>query len=90
MSETTKTPDITLIGIANGSFPASDAEARALVAAIHAAAAPGVQPDAVREGLRAALEADGMTGHALEAAMRDADAVLAFALKLRTRKGGTR
>lgn len=42
------------------------------------------------EQLRAALEADGMTGAALEAAMRDADAVLAFALKLRTRKGGTR
>lgn len=63
---------------------------RATVDVIRAAAAPGVQPDAVREGLRAALEADGMTGHALEAAMRDADAVLAFALKLRTRKGGTR
>ena len=62
---------------------------RALVAAIHAAAAPGVQPDAVREGLRAALEADGMTGHALEAAMRDADAVLALGQKLRTRKGET-
>lgn len=62
---------------------------RATVDVIRAAAAPGVQPDAVREGLRAALEADGMTGHALEAAMRDADAVLAFALKLRTRKGGT-
>lgn len=63
---------------------------RALVAAIHASAAPGVQPDAVREGLRAALEADGMTGHALEAAMRDADAVLALGQKLRTRKGETR
>ena len=63
---------------------------RALVAAIHAAAAPGVQPDAVREGLRAALEADGMTGHALEAAMRDADAVLALGETLRTRKGETR
>ena len=62
---------------------------RALVAAIHAAAAPDVQPDAVREGLRAALEADGMTGHALEAAMRDADAVLALGQKLRTRKGET-
>lgn len=61
---------------------------RALVAAIHAAAAPGVQPDAVREGLRAALEADGMTGHALEAAMRDADAVLALGETLRARKGG--
>jgi hypothetical protein len=34
MSETTKTPDITLIGIANGSFPASDAEARALAAEV--------------------------------------------------------
>ena len=63
---------------------------RALVAAIHAAAAPGVQPDAVREGLRAALEADGMSGAALEAAMRDADAVLALGQKLRTRKGETR
>lgn len=63
---------------------------RALVAAIHAAAAPGVQPDAVREGLRAALEADGMTGHALEAAMRDADAVLSLGQRLRARKGGTR
>ena len=63
---------------------------RALVAAIHASAAPGVQPDAVREGLRAALEADGMTGAALEAAMRDADAVLALGQKLRTRKGETR
>jgi hypothetical protein len=31
-----------------------------------------------------------MTGHALEAAMRDADAVLALGQKLRTRKGGTR
>lgn len=62
---------------------------RALVAAIHAAAAPGVQPDAVREGLRAALEADGMSGAALEAAMRDADAVLALGQKLRTRKGET-
>ena len=61
---------------------------RALVAAIHAAAAPGVQPDAVREGLRAALEADGMTGHALEAAMREADAVLALGETLRARKGG--
>lgn len=67
-----------------------DPATRATVDVIRAAAAPGVQPDAVREGLRAALEADGMTGHALEAAMRDADAVLAFALKLRTRKGGTR
>jgi hypothetical protein len=66
-----------------------DPATRATVDVIRAAAAPGVQPDAVREGLRAALEADGMTGHALEAAMRDADAVLAFALKLRTRKGGT-
>ena len=63
---------------------------RALVAAIHAAAAPGVQPDAVREGLRAALEADGMSGAAREAAMRDADAVLALGQKLRTRKGETR
>lgn len=34
MSETTKTPGITLIGIANGSFPASDAEARALAAEV--------------------------------------------------------
>ena len=67
----------------------AETDVRALVAAIHAAAAPGVQPDAVREGLRAALEADGMTGHALEAAMRDADAVLALGQKLRTRKGGT-
>lgn len=67
-----------------------DPESRALVAAIHAAAAPGVQPDAVREGLRAALEADGMTGHALEAAMRDADAVLALGETLRARKGETR
>lgn len=63
---------------------------RATVDVIRAAAAPGVQPAAVLEGLRAALEADGMTGAALEAALRDADAVLAFALKLRTRKGGTR
>ena len=68
----------------------AETDVRALVAAIHAAAAPGVQPDAVRAGLRAALEADGMTGHALEAAMRDADAVLALGQKLRTRKGGTR
>ena len=68
----------------------AETDVRALVAAIHAAAAPGVQPDAVREGLRAALEADGMTGHALEAAMRDADAVLALGQKLRTRKGETR
>ncbi len=67
-----------------------DPATRATVDVIRAAAAPGVQPAAVLEGLRAALEADGMTGHALEAAMRDADAVLAFALKLRTRKGGTR
>lgn len=67
-----------------------DPESRALVAAIHAAAAPGVQPDAVREGLRAALEADGMTGAALEAALRDADAVLALGQTLRTRKGGKR
>jgi hypothetical protein len=66
-----------------------DPESRALVAAIHAAAAPGVQPDAVREGLRAALEADGVTGHALEAAMRDADAVLALGEKLRKQKGET-
>lgn len=65
-----------------------DPASRALVAAIHAAAAPGVQPDAVREGLRAALEADGMTGHALEAAMREADAVLALGETLRARKGG--
>ena len=34
MSETTKTPDITLIGIASGSFPASDPEARALAAEV--------------------------------------------------------
>ena len=67
-----------------------DPESRALVAAIHAAAAPGVQPDAVREGLRAALEADGMSGAALEAAMRDADAVLALGETLRARKGGAR
>lgn len=65
-----------------------DPESRALVAAIHAAAAPGVQPDAVREGLRAALEADGMSGAALEAALRDADAVLALGERLRARKGG--
>ncbi len=67
-----------------------DPATRATADVIRAAAAPGVQPAAVLEGLRAALEADGMTGHALEAAMRDADAVLAFALKLRARKGGTR
>ncbi len=67
-----------------------DPESRALVAAIHAAAAPGVQPAAVLEGLRAALEADGMTGAALEAALRDADAVLALGQTLRTRKGGKR
>lgn len=67
-----------------------DPGTRALVAAIHAAAAPGVQPDAVRDGLRAALEADGMTGAALEAALRDADAVLALGQTLRTRKGGKR
>jgi hypothetical protein len=67
-----------------------DPATRATVDVIRAAAAPGVQPDAVREGLRAALEADGMTGHALEAAMRDADAVLALGEILRTRKGGTR
>lgn len=67
-----------------------DPESRALVDVIHAASAPGVQPDAVREGLRAALEADGMSGAALEAAMRDADAVLALGEILRNRKGGTR
>ena len=67
-----------------------DPASRALVDAIRAAAAPGVQPDAVRVGLRAALEADGVTGHALEAAMRDADAVLALGEKLRKQKGETR
>ena len=67
-----------------------DPETRALVDVIHAASAPGVQPDAVLEGLRAALEADGMTGAALEAALRDADAVLALGQTLRTRKGGKR
>jgi hypothetical protein len=66
-----------------------DPATRATVDVIRAAAAPGVQPDAVREGLRAALEADGMTGHALEAAMRDADAVLALGEKLRKQKGET-
>jgi hypothetical protein len=63
-----------------------DPASRALVDMILAAAAPGVQPDAVRVGLRAALEADGVTGHALEAAMRDADAVLALGEKLRKQK----
>jgi len=66
-----------------------DPASRALVDMILAAAAPGVQPDAVRVGLRAALEADGVTGHALEAAMRDADAVLALGEKLRKQKGET-
>ena len=65
-----------------------DPASRALVNAIRAAAAPGVQPDAVRDGMRAALEADGVTGHALEAAMRDADAVLALGQKLK--RGETR
>ena len=63
-----------------------DPASRALVNAIRAAAAPGVQPDAVRDGMRAALEADGVTGHALEAAMRDADAVLALGETLRKQK----
>lgn len=67
-----------------------DPATRAAVDAIRAAAAPGVRPDAVREGLRASLEADGMTGAALEAALRDADAVLALGQTLRTRKGETR
>lgn len=67
-----------------------DPASRALVDVIRAAAAPGVQPDAVRAGLRAALEADGMTGAALEAAMRDADAVLALGDRMRTRKEGKR
>jgi hypothetical protein len=66
-----------------------DPAPRALVDMILAASAPGVQPDAVRVGLRAALEADGVTGHALEAAMRDADAVLALGQKLRKQKEGT-
>ena len=52
-----------------------DPESRALVDVIRAAAAPGVQPAAVLEGLRAALEAD---------------AVLALGQTLRTRKGGKR
>lgn len=65
-----------------------DPASRALVDVIRAAAAPGVQPDAVREGLRAALEADGMSGAVLEAAMRDADAVLSLGQRLRARKGG--
>lgn len=64
-----------------------DPATRATVDVIRAAAAPGVQPAAVLEGLRAALEADGMTGHALEAALRDADAVLALGAKL-MREGG--
>lgn len=63
-----------------------DPASRALVDMIRAAAAPGVQPDAVRAGLRAALEADRVTGHALEAAMRDADAVLALGQRLRKQK----
>ena len=66
-----------------------DPASRALVNAISAAAATGVQPDAVRVGLRAALEADGVTGHALEAAMHNADAVLALGGKLRKQKGET-
>jgi hypothetical protein len=64
-----------------------DPATRATVDVIRAAAAPGVQPDAVREGLRAALEADGMTGHALEAAMRDADAVLALGREAEDEEG---
>jgi hypothetical protein len=66
-----------------------DPASRALVDMILAAAAPGVQPDAVRVGLRAALEAAGVTGAALEAAMRDADAVLALGEKLRKQKEET-
>ncbi len=42
-----------------------DPATRATVDVIRAAAAPGVQPAAVLEGLRAALEADGLTGVSL-------------------------
>ena len=59
--------------------------ARRRTAAVHATFA---RESAVRAGLRTALEADGMTGHALEAAMRDADAVLSLGQRLRAREGG--